>query len=69
MAAGVAPDPRESVGQDAAPQVRPEVALDPRRHTPACRVFVLGRGEEGLEVVLNDGVEVLGFRRHRPARP
>ncbi len=57
MSARVTPDPGESVGQDAAPQVRPEVPLDPGRNTPAGRVLVPGRGEEGLEVVLHDRVE------------
>ena len=57
MSAGVAPDPSESVGQDPAPKVCPEVALDPGRNPPVSGVFVLGRGEEGLEMVLDDGVE------------
>ncbi len=57
MPAGVASDTSESVGQDAASLVRSEVSLDPGRHAPASGVFVPGRGEKGLEVVLDDGVE------------
>lgn len=57
MPAGVASDTSESVGQDAASQVRSEVSLDPGRHAPAFGVLVPCRGEEGLEVVLHDRVE------------
>jgi tricorn protease len=57
MSAGVAPDPSESVGQDPAAKVGPEVALNPRGSPPASGVVVLGRGQEGLEVVLDDRVE------------
>lgn len=51
------PRPSESVSQDPAPQVRPEVPLDPGRNAPASGIFVLGRGEERLEVVLHHRVE------------
>jgi hypothetical protein len=47
----------EAVGEDAATEVGEEVLLDPPGHAVAQRVGLGGPGEEGLEVVLDDGVE------------
>jgi hypothetical protein len=52
-----ASQPREAVGEDAAPQVAAEVALHPRRDAPAHGVCVLRLGEEGLEVMLHHRVQ------------
>jgi hypothetical protein len=45
----------EAVGEDAAGEVASEVVLDPGRD--AAPVPPLRLGEEGLEMVLDDGVE------------
>jgi hypothetical protein len=58
----VAPDAGEAVGQDAAAKVGAEVLRDPARHTLAPWVGLGGPGQEGLEVVLDDGVEGRGGR-------
>jgi len=58
--ASVAADPGEAMGQDAATEVRAEVALDPVGHAVAIRIGVGGAGEEGLEMVLHDRVERRG---------
>jgi hypothetical protein len=56
----VTPEAGEAVGQDAAAQVGAEVLLDPARHALAPWVSLGGPGQEGLEVVLDDGVEGRG---------
>jgi hypothetical protein len=58
----VAPDAGEAVGEDAAAEVGPEVLLDPARHALAPWLCLGGLGQEGLEVVLDDGVEGCGRR-------
>ena len=57
MPAVRAANPCEAVGKDAAPQVAAEVALHPRRDAPAHGVGFLRLGEEGLQVMLDHGVE------------
>ncbi len=57
MPAVRASEPREAVGEDAAPQVAAKVALYPRRDAPAHGVGVLRLGDEGLQVVLDHRVE------------
>jgi hypothetical protein len=48
------------MGQDAAAQVGAEVVLDPAGHALAAGVGFGGVSQEGLEVVLDDGVEGCG---------
>ncbi len=60
MAAVVTSGSGKSVGEDAAAEVGPEVPLDPDRNAVAERVGLCGLGEEGLEVMLDDGVERRG---------
>jgi hypothetical protein len=55
--AGVATHAGEAMGQDAAAQVGAEVVLDPAGHALAAGVGFGGVSQEGLEVVLDEGVE------------
>jgi hypothetical protein len=57
MTAVAAPGAGEPVGEDAATEVCPEVPLDPGGDAVAEGIGCLGLGEEGLEVMLDDGVE------------
>jgi hypothetical protein len=50
----------DAVGEDAAAEVGAEVVLDPLRDAVAVGVGRCGVGEEGLEVVLDEGVERRG---------
>jgi hypothetical protein len=56
----VTPYAGEAMGQDAAVEGGQEVLLEPPRHALAPWVCVGGPGQEGLEVVLDDGVEGRG---------
>jgi hypothetical protein len=58
--ARVATDAGEAVSEDAATQVGTEVVLHPGRHALAVGVGRGGVGEEGLQVVLDEGVEGRG---------
>jgi len=49
--------PSKAVGEDAALQVGTEVPLHPRRNAVAYGVCFGGLDEEGLEVMLDDGIE------------
>ena len=60
MATVPAPNPGEAVGEDAALQVGPEIPFHPGGNGVPDRVLVDGCGEEGLKVVLDDGVERSG---------
>ncbi len=55
LSAGVTAQAGEAVGEDSAGEVAAEVVLDPGWNAAAVRLLRLG--EEGLEVVLDDGVE------------
>ena len=76
MAAFVTTGSGEPVREDAAAEVGPEVLLDPGRDAVAQGIRLGGLRDEGLEVVLDDGVERGGGRlawavdgpRGRPAR-
>jgi X-Pro dipeptidyl-peptidase len=57
VAAGVTASAGKAVSQDPAAEVGSEIALDPGRDAATHGNLVLGRSEEGLQVVLNDGVE------------
>ena len=57
VAAGVTTGSSEAVSQDTATEVGSEIALDPGGDAPTRGILVLGRGKEGLQVVLDDGVE------------
>lgn len=50
----------ESVGEDAAAQIGPEVLLDPRRNAMAQGIGLGGLSEEGLEVVPDNWVKGCG---------
>jgi hypothetical protein len=58
--ARVAADAGEAVGEDATAEVGAEVVLHPARHALAVGFRLGGLGQEGLEVVLDDGVERRG---------
>jgi len=64
VAAGVTARAGEAVGEDAAAEVGAEVLLHPVRHGVAHGVGFGRMGEEGLDVVLDDGVQ--GARRRMP---
>ncbi len=77
VAAVGAAGPPEAVGEDAAPQVGPEVALGPSGNAGAGGITLCGLRQERLEVVLNEWVEGCprglstpmdrgAPRRHRP---
>jgi hypothetical protein len=57
MTAVVAAGAGEPVCEDAAAEVGAEILLDPRWDAVAQGIGLHGPGEEGLEVVLDDGVE------------
>jgi len=73
VAAGRAAHAQEAVGEDAAAEKRPELALDEAGHGA---VALPGAGEEGLELLAHDGVEHglvgastgVGRRNAEPAR-
>jgi len=54
----VAPGARKAVSQNAAAEVGPEVALDVGPGARAEGILLGGGGEERLQVVLEDGVEL-----------
>jgi len=54
VAAGVTARVGEAVSERSAAKVGSEIALHRGGDAPARRIFVLGRGEEGLQVVLDD---------------
>jgi hypothetical protein len=58
--ARVAADAGEAVGEDAAAEVGAEVVLHPARYAAAVGVGRGGIGQEGLEVVLDQGIERRG---------
>ena len=66
MSAGIKAQAGEAVGEDSAGEVAAEVVLDPGWDAAAVRLLRLG--EEGLEVVLDDGVEGRFGGGDRPAR-
>jgi hypothetical protein len=60
MAAIPAPDPGKAVGEDPTLEVGSEIPFHPGGNRVPERVLVGGCGEEGLEVMLDDGVERRG---------
>ncbi len=47
----------EPVGEDAAAEIGTEILLDPGRDAVASGIRLGGKRDEGLEVMLDDGVE------------